>query len=159
VILWWHTLELYVGRGFFPAIRLPYPWRPRWPPYIYLNVVWGGDSSPPSGFSTHGGQDGRPTSHSTLCLRASLPLAAKMAALHLPERYHLPQRCVGRGFLPAIRIPCTWRPRWPPYISFNVMPSGIPAHGGQDGRPTSASTLCLRASLPMAARMAALQTH
>jgi hypothetical protein len=31
-------------------------------------------------------------------------MAAKMAALHLPERYHLPQRYVGRGFLPAVRL-------------------------------------------------------
>jgi hypothetical protein len=83
---------------------------------------------------THGGQDGRPTSHltlsftSTLCRagilprhQASLPLAAKMAALHLSQRYHSPQRYVGRGFFPAIRLPCPWRPGWPPYIYLNVI--------------------------------------
>jgi hypothetical protein len=53
--------------------------------------------------------------------QASLPMAAKMAALHLSQRYHLPQRYVGRGFFPAIRHVCPWRPRWPPYIYLNVI--------------------------------------
>ena len=59
-----------------------------------------------------------------------------MAALQLP------QRCVGRGFLPAFGLhlpmaakmaalhhlqryafghPCPWRPGWPPYIYLNVI--------------------------------------
>jgi hypothetical protein len=71
--------------------------------------------SPPSGFINPGGQDGRPTSHSTLCRQASLPMAARMVALHSPQRY------VGRGFFPAIRLLYPWRPKWPPYIYLNVV--------------------------------------
>jgi hypothetical protein len=186
-----HLPQRYVGRGFFPAVGPLYPWRPRWPPYINFNVmpsgffIDGGQDGRPTftstlcragipprrlGFFTHSGQDGRLTSTSMLCHQASLSMAAKMAAQHLPQCYvgrgfsppsafftdggqdgrptftstlcragipprrlaslhmatrmvalHQLQRYVGRGFLPAIRLLYPWRPRWPPYIYFNVM--------------------------------------
>jgi len=137
-----HLLQRYVGRGFSPPSGFPVHGGQDGRPTSTSMLCRAGIPPRRLGFFTHSGQDGRLTSTSMLCHQASLSMAAKMAAQHLPQCY------VGRGFsppsafftdggqdgrptftsticragiLPAVGLPCTWRPRWPPYIYLKVM--------------------------------------